>query len=336
MIDKRKFNKTSLRYKTKLFLGAGVDSDLTNYLITYFFQLELGNPLLIAGVYSYLFSIIKKADSVSNKARVFNNNLCNLMNECDDDFLKIKKSYDTYVKKIAEYIRELNIEDPVDIGMLFTTMLASGMFSSDGHYSYKKLFRDNDYYYPQIMGARIASGFGVCRNSAALLSDVYNKLGIDANYISINTNKFTKHANHAAVIISSEDGSFIIDPTSCMIGILDDSLSKCSDQVTFVGMNAFPNFKVVTYMEDGEEHFIDDKFYKKYNNIRKMDSIEIHNRFLDVFSYWKGIVHANDYQTNKFTSADIFRENNSELISDIDSMHRDLTVKSKKLRFKKH
>lgn len=336
MIDKHKINKISLRYRIKLFLDVGIDSDIINYLLTCFFQFELRDPLLIVGEYLYLVSIIMKKNFISNKARAFNNNLYNFMNKYDDDFLKVKKNYDAYVKSIAEYINELNITDPVDIGMLFTTMLASGIFSTDGNYSYKKVIRDQDYYYPQIMGARITSGFGVCRNSTALLSDIYNELGFDANYISINTKKFINHANHAAVIVSSEEGSFIVDPTNCMIGILEDDLSKCSNLITFLGMPASIKFRIVTYMEAGIEHFLDDKFYEKYKDNINMDSMEICNRFLDVFSYWKGIVEANDYQPNKLTSVDIFMDNNYNLISEIDCMHRDLTIKTKKLKFKKH
>ena len=119
----------------------------------------------------------------------------------DEDYLRLKEKYDIYVDKLAKHIESKNITDPLDIGFYFCRLLYSGNLSPYNDLTYCSFDDDEDNYYQVILGARVISGYGVCRNIASVLTDVYKKMGIDVTYLVVKTKMIDKDG-HAVFLLN--------------------------------------------------------------------------------------------------------------------------------------
>lgn len=140
-----------------------------------------------------------------------------------DEFKELKKSYDIYVAKIGNFLKELGVNDTLDIAMLYMEMLYSGFLSVPGQFNYH-LFRNDFDMCSSLMGARVASGGAVCRHIASNLIDIYKYLGFPATYLTVKgTDNTVRSAiadrilpfktNHAVVLVGDRYGKYIVDPT---------------------------------------------------------------------------------------------------------------------------
>lgn len=149
-----------------------------------------------------------------------------------DDYKKLNNLYDEYVAEIAKLIDQFENLDIYDIGVLYTILLKNGFLSKNKSFEFKKI-HDNDQRLLDIRGARITSGFGVCRHMAHNLTDVYNKLNYKSEYLICKTGldesilkKYPtlfsnfKNISHAIVGVENDNEYLIIDPTWETIGIL--------------------------------------------------------------------------------------------------------------------
>lgn len=334
MIDKKKMKKYVLRHKTMIANNLNIYEDLCNYLTTNFFGLVLNDPILYIGMYLYIPLLVMKFDMLSSDTQKFNNNLFNIMNENDDEYLKIRELYKKYVSNIAAYIKRMNITDPIEVGMFFTIMLSSGVFSSDRRYNYKKEKNCEDIFYPQILGAKILTGIGVCRNSSALLNDIYNELGYESMDISVSTKKYLKSSNHAVVMVKNDKGSIIIDPTSCAIGILDEKSKKCSNVISFLGVDTDKHYYLKNYVENGNMIDFNDNVLNNIK-VRKIDNNEISGKFMMIFLFCRNLINGNENIDDSIDLQEFIDENNEQM-KIINSDYTQLIKKKKRFTFRKH
>ncbi len=189
------------------------------------FATILGSPILLGGAALSGIAVFINLLSLRNECAQYCSYLEYLNNMQDDDYLRLKEKYDIYVDKLAKHIERQNITDPLDIGFYFCKLLYSGNLSLNNDFKYCKVDGDEDNYYQGILGARIISGYGVCRNMASVLTDVYKKIGIDSTYLVVKIKKIDKNG-HAVCLVKSNDGAFIFDPTWRTIGIIDDNMKE--------------------------------------------------------------------------------------------------------------
>lgn len=140
--------------------------------------------------------------------------------------------YDSLVEDIAHFFRYLNLKDSLDIGLFYQCLLYNGFLSYNGDFNYHKYNYDGGIC-PEIYGARISSGTGVCRHIATNLKDIYEKMGFTASYLSVGGAKSTwvsnvktrimpSSINHAVVCVKDTYGKYIIDPTWEKVATFDN------------------------------------------------------------------------------------------------------------------
>lgn len=236
----------------------------------------------------------------------------------DPEYLKIKNEYKNYLSKVVQKIKFANLKDPLDIGMYFTTLLHYGEFSKTHDFIYKKQKNDKDYYYQETLGARVASGYGVCRNMAALLTDVYNKLGIKANYVRVKINGLGpfKNTNHACVLVQSDEGTFIIDPTWKSVLTLDKDNLKAINNTTFYGTVLKNDYNLLDYVDENYCYKkIDNLFLHNINESRTIERNEIHDKDEELFNlYLKARHYAYIYDTKTIDEVDTEKTIDCDLI----------------------
>lgn len=149
-----------------------------------------------------------------------------------DEYEKISNLYNEYVTGISELIKVFGNLDIYEIGILYTILLKNGFLSKTKTFESCNIENDNRIIF-DILGARITSGFGVCRHEAKLLIDIYNKLNYVSDYIQCKSGLHSsilknypniffklKRSSHAIVGIMDETEYLIFDPTWETIGAL--------------------------------------------------------------------------------------------------------------------
>lgn len=271
--------------------------NLKNYLLEYisikdiykkysesFALLELSkvteDKIILAVSFFCLLGIIKELYDVVPKFQIFKENMATIYNKDDQEYLEVKKKYDKYVKEIASEIKKQGLQDPLEIGIYFTIKLHKGSYSKENKFNYKKVKRDNDIYYNGTLGARIASGYGLCRNIAALLTDVYRELGIDADNIGVKISRLLDNY-HACVIVSSKEGSFIIDPTWQSVLTLDKEKKQGINNTKFYGYKYKNNYSLLEYEDENYYHeLITQEYLNSKEKTRNITPEELRKKYI--------------------------------------------------------
>lgn len=185
---------------------------------------DIASPMLMGGLTGA--SIASCFTTLSNtivKTRKFANGYKRELLKQTDEYNECLSLYERYVDKIAEFIRYIGLTDSLDVGMIYMNLLYGGILSCTDSFDYHKYERDIDIC-PELWGARVSSGTGVCRHIASNLVDVYKELGFTASYLSVkgcdgSTKSIlvdrllpTKPV-HAVVSVGDRYGKYIIDPT---------------------------------------------------------------------------------------------------------------------------
>lgn len=149
-----------------------------------------------------------------------------------DEYKECLELYNSLTTDIAYFIKSLHLKDSLDIGMFYQELLYNGFLSKENNFNYH-IYDMDEGICPEIYGARISSGTGVCRHIASLLKDIYEKLGYTASYLSVGGAKSTllsniktrimpSSINHAVVCVKDCYGKFIIDPTWEKVAVFDN------------------------------------------------------------------------------------------------------------------
>ena len=130
---------------------------------------------------------------------------------------KVLEYYKTFLENYQKLNTIFNLEDPVEIFVLYYYLYSEGYLSINKRYSYSN---EADFVGP--CGSRVLTGKGVCRNIADLLTDIYNKTGaITATNISVfyscGEKKIERNhliANHAITGATYKGKNYFFDPTN--------------------------------------------------------------------------------------------------------------------------
>ena len=328
MVDRQKIIKLRNKFRRIKFYEYGIDKLLSDYFMMEYFSVVLNDKALILGPLLISAVLIKCTYELERKLNELTYNLYNKEAQSDEEYLNLKRKYDTYVEKISEYIKSSNLTDPIEIGMIFTILMDNGLMSITDKFQYKKVFSDQDQKYPGTLGARIASGYGVCRNTASLLTDVYRTLGYNANFITVtnNNNNNINRDYHAVSLVTTKDGNIIIDPTWKAVATVDDDYRKTKEIIYFDGKNCQKtDFFIQYYDSDYYAYNIDDEFFIDKRKNRQITKEEIKQRLYYVYIE---IISRNI--PNKEGNLKSFKDNNKDLIEEISTLEQDMMVLKKK------
>lgn len=177
-----------------------------------------------------LWWVIDEANSArkDSKDAIYNRDIC---------YKEIMAIYKSLLEKVSKLAKELNMNNSLELSILFSYLLWNGYLSKTKTHEYK------EFEGPLLMGMNftdISNGIGVCRNYSEMLKDFLNNCGYQsvmlANYldddikvdykmniterriynIPSNTNFTRKKANHAFNLIE-DNGLYIYDSTNLLL-----------------------------------------------------------------------------------------------------------------------
>ena len=159
------------------------------------------------------------------------------------------QAYSNVVKRTADLILNLGVEDPYRASVIFEYLLWNGYLSRDGKFSYSV---DDSVNIRPIYGASVLQGSGVCLNIVDISSRVLQEMGIKSSYVSCYLDQVKSEylpnidreyveknvhksfldkkiaslcGNHAITVFCDSDDYFGIDPTNLVFVNLLSSLS---------------------------------------------------------------------------------------------------------------
>lgn len=98
------------------------------------------------------------------------------------EMVTIKSAYGEVLDNYANLMNKFDLNNPIQISTMHANMVEDGYLSVNNKF---KFDRKNVYDYNGINGANIINGHGVCRHYAALLSDLLNRMNIDAFNLTV-------------------------------------------------------------------------------------------------------------------------------------------------------
>lgn len=173
--------------------------------------------------------------------------LYNLLNVYTPQYIKkyqdLNALYSEVLNGIANLFYTLDLQEPVSIFVAFVALLRQGYFSHQHKLYYRSDLND----IPFLLGVDVLCSKGVCRTFSAMLSDLYNQMGIKSNTISVHTSgetlrhlkklcpyslqhdhdhdqkfvtiissitQYVKISNHALTLVEWNGKYYIFDPTN--------------------------------------------------------------------------------------------------------------------------
>lgn len=241
------------------------------------------------------------------------------------EYISIKENYDNVIRNTKDLVEKLNIQDdPVKIFSLFIYLYRSGLLSYNHDFKYDIHMKD----FPDLVGADVIRGKGVCRSIASFLKDLYRELGYKTRTLSVNASseciknltqnsrlklqksvnggrfakivgKITsvvKIPNHLITYVEKNYNGYILDPTN------DGILKIGNKKTTFVPLNnksgEFTNNRFFDYLYS---------LLGMYGNKKDLD--------LMIYNVVDNSLSEEDYNLLYLQTQDII-DNNIELINE--------------------
>ncbi len=131
------------------------------------------------------------------KEGILANAIAGLVRENRDKYSKVMLEYKILLEKMSYLAKELNLQNSLELNILFSYLLWNGYLSKNKEYRFNSNDKKN---IPGLFFADIMDGFGVCLNNSEMLKDFLNHNG----YISSLCQNFFNNKSEVNNIINIE------------------------------------------------------------------------------------------------------------------------------------
>lgn len=148
--------------------------------------------------------------------------LLNIIRETKE-YKKCLRLYDEYITQVASLIKQFDLKESLNTTILLDILLKSGYITYNDNPTFKS-FNNEITLVPELTGARVVSGYSVCRHQACFSKDILNELNYQSAVLHVMKSEEpdikkiitspSLSLNHAVVVIGDEDGKYIYDPTA--------------------------------------------------------------------------------------------------------------------------
>lgn len=127
-----------------------------------------------------------------------------------EDYKQIKKLYNNIITNLANFLKEQNITDPVEIFVIYQFMYRKGYLSYNHNFNYDADMKD----LANLHGADLVRGTGVCRSISSFLTDLYKAMGYNACNLLVNANRtvldnIDRQGNYPRFTINKKTSKFV-------------------------------------------------------------------------------------------------------------------------------
>ena len=127
-----------------------------------------------------------------------------------EDYKQIKNLYNNIITNLANFLKDQNITDPVEIFTVYQFMYRNGYLSYNHNFNYDVDMKDLS----KLNGVDVVRGTGVCRSISSFLTDLYKEMGYDSCNLLVNANRtvlnnIDRQGNYPKWKISKKTSGFV-------------------------------------------------------------------------------------------------------------------------------
>lgn len=100
-----------------------------------------------------------------------------------EEYKKMEYLYEESLNRTSELMRNFCLDEPISIFTMYVYLYRNGYLSHNHEFKYDFHLKD----LPQLYGADVLNGNGVCRSIASNLSDLYNNMGYESEVFAVHT-----------------------------------------------------------------------------------------------------------------------------------------------------
>lgn len=137
-----------------------------------------------------------------------------------EHYSECMERYNEYLYAFSELLKSTEKTSALEVSLLYVELLSQGYFSITQNYQYK-IEKYDKTHLPELMGARILEGTGVCRHTSSFLGDLLKKFDINTyqhccrtteeEWINLNDLIFRIKPNHLITAIVENNEKFFVD-----------------------------------------------------------------------------------------------------------------------------
>lgn len=98
------------------------------------------------------------------------------------DISEIRELYNEFLDEYIKLNKDFDFKNPIEISTMYAFLLNRGYLSNDKNYQFTS---NGVVEVNSVDGANILCGRGVCRHIAGMLTDIFNKSGVDASRLCV-------------------------------------------------------------------------------------------------------------------------------------------------------
>jgi hypothetical protein len=205
-----------------------------------------------------------------------------------NDVVQIRELYGEFIKNYNKLNKLFDLNDPIQIHVMFNFLLKNGFLSCDKKYDFSG---DGVKDLNEISGANIICGRGVCRHVAAMFSDILNDYGIfsgvlgvylrncsfKVNYLDLK--KYTKEELCDWVHTYINDKGYsevLMNMIDVLVDIKGENIEfdiKYEDEKNFL-LRVLGNHAITYAFKDEKSYFLDptqNRIYRMYDSNKLCD-----------------------------------------------------------------
>lgn len=290
---------------------------------------EITTFLLYIGSALNIMQIIKFIIERKNEGSAI---LCELLRNTET-YKECKKEYDEVIKDIADLIRKKEINSSKEVCTFVGNLIKNGHVSVNETNQYHDYKYQNEYYLPEILGAKVLSGKCVCRHYAAFVTDILTELGYAACNVAVkgcSNNKpvlslrMKPFQNHAVVGIYENGQKYLYDPTVNCFGASAESIPESIPEKNRIAQIVSPEYEGY-YLMIKPEQILNLNKDDLQLRIHKAPLINMTDRECDILN-----AKAHFYLKIPYNNLEEFKRKNKERIKRITELYQELMPSSDK------
>lgn len=136
-----------------------------------------------------------------------------------EEYKRTEALYEESLNRTSELMRNFCLDEPISIFTMYVYLYRNGYLSHNHEFKYGFHLKD----LPQLYGADVLNGNGVCRSIASHLSDLYNNMGFESETFAVHTSgEACRSLEHLCPtsLIKTERSSKLVKIVSAATGII--------------------------------------------------------------------------------------------------------------------
>lgn len=149
-------------------------------------------------------------------------------------YQECKEEYEQFIKELAIMIKQKGFTSSKEICNYLENIICLSHLSICNHNEYHKDIYSKECSIPELYGAKVLSGYHICRHYSSIIADVLTELNYEACNVAVRPTKdnpisvlrLKLRENHSVVGVYENGYKYYFDPTTNAFGVKDERIPE--------------------------------------------------------------------------------------------------------------